>query len=78
MTFTIFCPVTYHETKKVLPLALIMFFTLFNYTILRDVKDSLVLTAHGCGSESLALLKGWGTFHSAILFMAFYGKMVVC
>jgi AAA family ATP:ADP antiporter len=68
-------PVSGKEIKKVLPLALIMFFVLFNYTILRDVKDALLLTAHGCGSESFAFLKTWGTLPFVILLMGFYGKL---
>ncbi len=68
-------PVTKREIKKVLPLALIMFFVLFNYTILRDVKDALLLTAHGCGSESFSFLKTWGTLPFAILLMSCYGKL---
>jgi len=73
--FSYLFPVTKHESKKVLPLAFIMFFVLFNYTILRDVKDSLVLTAHGCGSESFSFLKTWGTLPFAILLMGCYGKL---
>ena len=33
------------ELKKILPLGLMFFFILFNYTILRDTKDVLVVTA---------------------------------
>ncbi len=68
-------PVTRKEAKKVLPLALMMFFVLFNYTILRDIKDVLVLTAHGCGSESFSFLKAWGTLPCVIILMACYGKL---
>lgn len=68
-------PVTGRETKKVLPLALIMFFVLFNYTMLRDVKDSLILAARGCGAESISFLKFWGTLPSAIIMMAIYSKL---
>jgi len=68
-------PVHAYEAKKVLPLAVIMFSVLFNYTILRDVKDSLVITAPGSGAESVSFLKLWGTLPFAIIFMAVYGKL---
>ena len=44
---SIFWPVHSYENKKIFPLAMIMFGVLFNYTILRDIKDSLVVTAPG-------------------------------
>lgn len=68
-------PVHSFEVKKIVPLAIIMFSVLFNYTILRDVKDSLVITAPGSGAESVSFLKLWGTLPFAIIFMAIYGKM---
>ena len=37
-----------------------MFFCiLFNYTILRDTKDVLVVTAPGSGAEIIPFLKTW-------------------
>ena len=68
-------PVHSFEVKKIVPLAIIMFSVLFNYTILRDVKDSLVITAPGAGAESVSFLKLWGTLPFAIVFMTIYGKM---
>jgi ATP/ADP translocase len=38
------------ERKKILPLTLMFFCMLFNYTILRDTKDVLVVTAPGSGT----------------------------
>ena len=71
----IFWPVHSFENKKILPMALILFGVLFNYTILRDIKDSLVVTAPGSGAESISFLKLWGTLPFAIIFMTFYGKI---
>lgn len=39
------------EMKKLLPLGLMFFCVLFNYTILRNTKDVLVVTAPGAGAE---------------------------
>ena len=40
-----------------LPLGAMFFFILFNYTILRDTKDVLVVTAPGSGAEIIPFLK---------------------
>ena len=50
-------PIHNIEIKKFLPLALIMLCILFNYTILRDTKDSLIATAPGAGPEPRAFDK---------------------
>ncbi len=42
--------------KKILPLGAMLFFILFNYTILRDTKDVLVVTAPGGGAEMIPFL----------------------
>ncbi len=71
----IFFPVTNEEIKKFLPMALMMFCILFNYTVLRDTKDALVVNAPGSGAEALAFLKLYGTTPVAILFMILYAKL---
>lgn len=71
----IFWPVQDFEIKKVLPLALMMFCILFNYTILRDAKDGLIVTAPGSGAETINFLKLYGTLPFAIILMAFYAKI---
>ena len=45
------------ERKKLIPLALMFFCILFNYTILRDTKDVLVVTARGSGAEVIPFIK---------------------
>lgn len=71
----IFWPIHRDEIKKFLPMGIMMFCILFNYTILRDTKDSLVVNAHGSGAEALAIIKVWGTMPAAILFMLIYSKL---
>jgi|688.fasta_scaffold06188_2 AAA family ATP:ADP antiporter len=70
-----FWPVHGHELMKVLPMLLMFFFINFNYTVLRDTKDSLVMTAKGSGPETLLFLKTWCVFPCAILFMLIYAKL---
>ena len=69
----IFWPVQDFELKKVLPMAFMMFCVLFNYTILRDVKDSLIVT--NCGAEAISFIKLYGTLPFAIILMTIYAKM---
>lgn len=79
VTFTglrkILWPVQSFETKKVLPMAFIMFCVLFNYTILRDAKDGLVVTAPGSGAETISFLKLYGTLPFAVILMTIYAKL---
>jgi AAA family ATP:ADP antiporter len=66
-------PVHSFELKKIIPMLLLFFFITFNYTILRDTKDTLVVTA--AGAEALPFIKVWGTMPMAILFMLIYSEL---
>ncbi|GAA0170635.1 hypothetical protein Leryth_003085 [Lithospermum erythrorhizon] len=61
--------------KKIVPLGLMFFCILFNYTILRDTKDVLVVTAKGSSAEIIPFLKTWVNLPMAIGFMVLYTKM---
>ncbi len=69
----IFFPIHKYELKKFLPMGLMMFFILFNYNILRDTKDTLIV--HAAGAEALSLIKLLGTVPGAILIMLCYSKL---
>merc|ERR1711966_303394 len=62
--------------QKVIPLGFMFFCILFNYTILRDTKDVLVVTAPGSGAEVIPFLKTWVNLPMAIGFMVGYAKLV--
>jgi len=62
--------------QKVIPLGFMFFCILFNYTILRDTKDVLVVTAPGSGAEVIPFLKTWVNLPMAIGFMIGYAKLV--
>lgn len=62
------------ELKKMLPLAFIFFCMLFNYTVLRDTKDVLVVTSGG--AEVIPFLKTYLNLPAAIGFNALYFVMV--
>ena len=68
-----FWPVHNFELKKLLPMFMLFFFINFNYTILRDTKDSLIVTSSG--AEAIPFLKVWGVLPFAIIFMIVYSKL---
>jgi len=63
------------ELKKVLPLGLMFFFILFSYTILRDTKDVLVVTAPKSGAEIIPFLKTYVNLPGAIGFTVLYSEL---
>jgi AAA family ATP:ADP antiporter len=66
-------PIYSYEIKKFLPLGLIMFCLLFNYTLLRDTKDTLVVNSAGAGA--ISFLKLYCVTPAAILFVILYAKL---
>ncbi|MDR1333619.1 MAG: NTP/NDP exchange transporter [Holosporaceae bacterium] len=66
-------PIYSHELKKFLPMAFMMMCILFNYSVLRGTKDSLVVTY--MGAEAIPTLKLWFVLPSAVLFMLAYSKL---
>lgn len=69
----LFWPIHNHELKKFLPLGLIMFCILFNYTLLRDTKDTLVVNAAGAGL--IPFLKFYCVTPAAVIFVILYAKI---
>lgn len=68
-----FWPVHAYELKKILPMFFMFFCISFNYTILRDTKDTLIVTA--AGAEAIPFLKSFGVVPAAIIFMIIYAKL---
>lgn len=66
-------PIHSYELKKFLPMAIMMMGILFNYSILRGLKDTLVV--NNLGTEMIPTLKLWFVLPCAILFMVFYSKL---
>lgn len=62
-----------NERKKLVPLGLMFFTILFNYTILRDTKDVLVVTA--AGAEIIPFLKTYCNLPGAVAFTVLYAKL---
>ncbi|MBN2479483.1 MAG: NTP/NDP exchange transporter [Parachlamydiales bacterium] len=72
---SILWPIYSFELKKILPMLIMFFCISFNYTILRDMKDSLVVTAGGSGAEVIPFLKLYGVLPGAVIFMLLYAKL---
>ncbi len=68
-------PIHGFELKKFIPMFLLLFFINFNYTVARDTKDALIVTAPGSGAEAIPFLKVWGVLPIAVLFMIVYSKL---
>ncbi|CEO97610.1 ADP,ATP carrier protein [Plasmodiophora brassicae] len=66
-------PVEPHENKKVVPMVLMMFLICFNYTLLRDLKDVLVLES--MATSAILYLKLVFTLPASIIVMLVYTKM---
>ncbi|MCH9753935.1 MAG: hypothetical protein K0T99_03445, partial [Alphaproteobacteria bacterium] len=66
-------PIKKSELRQFLPMALMMLFTLFNYNVLRSMKDSLVVP--GIGAEAISFIKLYCVVPVAVVFMIIYAKM---
>src|SRR3989338_5708786 len=56
-----------------MPMMLMIAFIIFNYTILRNIKDALIVTE--AGSETITFLKFWIVVPSAFVFFFIYAKL---
>ena len=72
---SIIWPVYNHELKKTVLMILMFSLLVFDYIVLKDTKDALVITAAGGGTELIPFLKLWGVFPIAILLMILYIKL---
>ncbi|MGL5719917.1 MAG: Npt1/Npt2 family nucleotide transporter [Alphaproteobacteria bacterium] len=68
-------PIHGYEMKKFLPMAAILFFVLFNYTVVRALKDVLISTAPNSGAEVFNFLKFWIVLPSSVAFVVLYAKL---
>lgn len=70
-----FWPVHRHELKKLVPMLLIFFLLFFDYNVLRNLKDTLVVTAKSSGAEVIPFIKVWVMFPGAILFTYIFTRL---
>jgi AAA family ATP:ADP antiporter len=70
-----FWPIHNYELKKLLPMLFMFFFISFNYSVVRNIKDALIVTAPGSGAETIPYLKLWGVIPAAVIFMIIFAKL---
>lgn len=68
-----FWPIYGEENRRFFLMALMITFILFNYTVVRNLKDALVVTEGG--SETIAFLKVWVVVPLAFLAFVIYSKL---
>ncbi len=66
-------PIRRHELRLFLPMALMMFCILFNFSALRSVKDALVIPT--LGAEVISFMKLWVVLPSALIITLCYVKL---
>lgn len=66
-------PVHRHEVKKLVPMLIMVFLICFSYSILRNMKDAVVVTASG--AEVIPFIKVWVMLPMAILLTALFTKL---
>lgn len=68
-------PIYRHELRRFIPLLLIFFLVGFNYSLLRAIKDAVVVTAPASGAEALPFLKVWAVVPGALLFTFIFTRV---
>lgn len=68
-------PIHSNELFKIVPLILMAFFIGFNYNILRNMKDALLVTAESSGAEVIPFIKVWGIVPGALLMTFIYSRL---
>ena len=70
---SIIWPIHRHELKKMLPMLLMLFLICFNYTVLRNMKDAVVITA--AGAEIIPFIKVWALLPMAVVITLVFAKI---
>lgn len=68
-------PVHRKELKKVLSMLILLFLLCICYNVLRNLKDTIVLTAKASGAEVIPFLKVWGMLPGVFLATWFYTRL---
>src|SRR3990167_3080108 len=70
-----FWPIHRFECKKFTPLLILYAFICFNYSLLKAVKDALVITAVGSGAEAIPFIKVWAILPMALLITYLFTRL---
>lgn len=66
-------PIYANEVRKLVPMILMVFLICFNYSILRNMKDTVVVTASG--AEVIPFIKVWVMFPMAVILTIVFTKL---
>ncbi len=72
---SLFWPIHRSESKKVISMLILLFLLCICYNVLRNVKDTVILTAKASGAEVIPFLKVWGMLPGAFLMTWFYTRL---
>ncbi len=72
---SIFWPVHRTEVKKVLSMLFLLFLLCVSYGVLRNLKDTLILTAKNSGAEVIPFIKVWGMLPGVFIATWFYTRL---
>jgi AAA family ATP:ADP antiporter len=72
---SVFWPVHAYELKKIIPMLAMFFFISLIYSLLRNTKDTLIVTAAGGGAELIPFLKLYGVIPGSVVYVLFYVKL---
>ncbi|QEK38776.1 Npt1/Npt2 family nucleotide transporter [Candidatus Cytomitobacter primus] len=72
---SLFFPIKKTEIKKYLPTAMMMFIILFNYNVVRTLKDALIIADRISGAEAVNFLKTFVVLPASIIFVLLYSKI---
>ena len=68
-------PIHAYELKKIIPMLVMFFFISLIYSLLRNTKDTLIVTTAGGGAELIPFLKVYGVIPGSVLFVFLYSKV---
>ncbi len=68
-------PIHRTELKKVVSMLILLFLLCISYNILRNLKDTIILTAKSSGAEVIPFLKVWGMLPGAFMATWFYTRL---
>jgi len=71
----VFWPIHAYELKKLVPMLVMFFFISLVYSLLRNTKDTLIVTAPGGGAELIPFLKVYAVIPASVLFAFGYVKL---
>jgi ATP:ADP antiporter, AAA family len=66
-------PIHRREVKKIVPMLIMLFLICFNYSLLKNMKDSVVITASG--AEVIPFIKVWVMLPTAVLLTFIFTKL---